>query len=777
MNLARAHARLKKALSTIPRLRILVAVAVLALLPLGSAAAVPVIEGFPHYQPQSKCSPKPKPGTVALEKWLLKHYPGSGSLGISRACDSGGLSEHKEGRAFDWALDASSARDRGYAQRFIDKVRATDRFGHRAALARRMGIMYLIWNDHIYSASYHYAKRPYLNSGCRSLKKCSVSLRHRNHMHISLTRKAARGETSWYRHHGVTPATPQHHKTRHHKTRHHKTRHHKTRHHHAATTPDRKRHHRHHRRHRDHRPTSQQVQQWWEQHGHDWDPQLWDQWQQQWDGNGDQDWSTHDWSTHDWSTHDWGSHDWTDHTGSQQDGGSWSDDPSILNLRRQPLARVTVPTDGSVVTTDFKVREGVGYKLTAAGLFGFGHPDQVADAVCAWSPRAQDWQPSLGRHAVRRHGSLDLVVDGRSVFAPTCRSDRHVYTARFTPQKTKPLRLRVVNRGAGSTGSLVLLVSRPRTKVADALPTYPSLREAPTPAASLARTQRDGFGLVTETVGLPAQGAGVTTAGGLEPGATYRVAVSGVVRLGHKVRSDGQCVRVRGTWYDKASIDPRTPGADHGNLYVNGLPFEGTAVGGAAPCASHVHVGEYTADGDGTLALGLWDPLDPADDSGSLTVRVQRLTAIPEPAAASTERPRRRATEWRQDHDWFEVAADDEDGTVSTMRVRTGERVQVQVRGVQHSNGYDADASCLRTPAGWVPRDPAYDLAQDPLNLWVDGQPVTWRSLGRSEGCSDDYHGYIASFTASKNGPLRVGVFDLDYRDNKGSFDVTLLRG
>jgi hypothetical protein len=179
----------------------------LTLLPNHAGAAAPVIEGFPNYRPQTKCSPKAKPGTVMLANHLMRRYRGSGSLGISRSCRDGGVSEHKEGRAFDWALSARSKRDRHYAADFLQRVRKTDRFGRRGALGRRMGIMYLIWNDRIYSASRHYKGRRYLNAGCKSLKRCSASLRHRNHMHISLTRAAARKQTSWYSKNGaVRPA-------------------------------------------------------------------------------------------------------------------------------------------------------------------------------------------------------------------------------------------------------------------------------------------------------------------------------------------------------------------------------------------------------------------------------------------------------------------------------------------------------------------------------------------------------------------------------------------
>jgi hypothetical protein len=161
----------------------------------GPAAATPV-EDYAEYQPQEECSPRAKPGTEALARWLVRRGGGYGP--ISRSCRVGGVSEHKEGRAFDWMLDAGSRRDRGIAQAFLEEAFATDQHGNDHAKARRMGIMYIIWNDHIYSAGHYFGRDDYRSSSCRSLRKCSRTLRHRDHMHISLTRQGGRGLTSWY---------------------------------------------------------------------------------------------------------------------------------------------------------------------------------------------------------------------------------------------------------------------------------------------------------------------------------------------------------------------------------------------------------------------------------------------------------------------------------------------------------------------------------------------------------------------------------------------------
>jgi hypothetical protein len=165
----------------------------------------PPIEDYASYDPQSTCAKKPKAGTVALGEYLVATYGGGGGA-VNRGCRSGGTSEHKDGRAIDWMLDARVKADRLLAKQFLADVFATDEDGNTHALARRMGIMYIIWNDHMYSGWDEFEREDYLSSGCPSKNKCSASLRHRNHVHISLSRPGARGVTSWYE--GRLPDSP-----------------------------------------------------------------------------------------------------------------------------------------------------------------------------------------------------------------------------------------------------------------------------------------------------------------------------------------------------------------------------------------------------------------------------------------------------------------------------------------------------------------------------------------------------------------------------------------
>lgn len=154
------------------------------------------IEDYAGYQPQERCKPKAKPGTRALARWLVRRGGGEGPM--SRSCRSGGTSEHKEGRAFDWMLDVDRRQDRTLAREFLALAFADDRHGNTDARARRMGIMYVIWNDHMYAAWDEFEEDDYLSSSCGRPKKCSPTLRHRDHMHISLSRPGGMGRTSWY---------------------------------------------------------------------------------------------------------------------------------------------------------------------------------------------------------------------------------------------------------------------------------------------------------------------------------------------------------------------------------------------------------------------------------------------------------------------------------------------------------------------------------------------------------------------------------------------------
>lgn len=172
---------------------------VLALLvPLaGSASAYSTPpEGYAAYDPQTKCGKTVKPGTKVLAAWIDRSFDRGAAVASLRRCDSGGVSEHKEGRAVDWMVKAWNTQDRAAVKRFLTRLFATDKAGTPHALARRMGVMYLIWNDHIWSAYHGFEKRDY--RPCAKPSRCSATARHRDHVHLSLSRAGGKGRTSWY---------------------------------------------------------------------------------------------------------------------------------------------------------------------------------------------------------------------------------------------------------------------------------------------------------------------------------------------------------------------------------------------------------------------------------------------------------------------------------------------------------------------------------------------------------------------------------------------------
>jgi hypothetical protein len=163
------------------------------------AVAHAQIEDYASYDAPRRCHAQPRPGTDYLGHWIVKRYGGSFG-GISRPCTKkdGPTSEHQEGRAFDWTLNAGSSADRRRAKAFMGRIFQADRRGNEDAWARRIGVMYLIWDDEMYPAWNGFEPEPYLASSCTTKKKCSKTLRHRNHVHVSLSRPGANGRTSWY---------------------------------------------------------------------------------------------------------------------------------------------------------------------------------------------------------------------------------------------------------------------------------------------------------------------------------------------------------------------------------------------------------------------------------------------------------------------------------------------------------------------------------------------------------------------------------------------------
>ncbi len=141
------------------------------------------VEDFSPYLGQVSCDPNAKPGVVAFSQLVLSYWGRGGSYGITRPCNIGGQSEHKEGRAWDFRLDPNSYEDQVAGQRIIDWLLADD-----ALNARRLGIMYIIWNERIW-ATYQREDgwRPYRGPD-----------NHTSHIHFSFSWNGAMKRTSWW---------------------------------------------------------------------------------------------------------------------------------------------------------------------------------------------------------------------------------------------------------------------------------------------------------------------------------------------------------------------------------------------------------------------------------------------------------------------------------------------------------------------------------------------------------------------------------------------------
>jgi len=154
-------------------------------LPAASVRLPAGVEAASPYLPQVSCDPNPKPGVVAFEQLMMATFKAGWSGGITRACGApgvaGGRSEHKEGRAWDWMLNPDSYTDVVEGNRAVDWLLADD-----AVNARRLGVMYLIWNRRIWSA-HRPGWRPY-----------DYGDPHTSHIHFSFSWAGAEKRTSWW---------------------------------------------------------------------------------------------------------------------------------------------------------------------------------------------------------------------------------------------------------------------------------------------------------------------------------------------------------------------------------------------------------------------------------------------------------------------------------------------------------------------------------------------------------------------------------------------------
>jgi hypothetical protein len=186
----------------------------LAAPPASAAPAPPVptvtlpvaLDNASFYEAQNVCDPTPRPGALALRDLLIRTY-GAATIYLGRTCTSS-TSEHFDGRAVDWMRDSRVPAQKEMADSFVDWLLAPAADGTPHAMARRLGIMYMIWNNRMIrmydpgrgwtdyrSCMAPSNSAPALDTGC-----------HRNHVHLSMSWDGAGAVTSWWS--GVAQVLP-----------------------------------------------------------------------------------------------------------------------------------------------------------------------------------------------------------------------------------------------------------------------------------------------------------------------------------------------------------------------------------------------------------------------------------------------------------------------------------------------------------------------------------------------------------------------------------------
>ena len=157
------------------------------------------IEPMTDYTGQTACDPVVRPGTRKLAHLLTTTYQayGATSWASAYACGTDApQSEHYEGRAIDWMVDIHNKRQHEAALAAIKWLLATDSAGNQFAMARRLGVMYLIYDNRMWG-SWDGAWEPYNN--CAHTKSAAYdNACHRTHVHISLSWNGAMGRTSFW---------------------------------------------------------------------------------------------------------------------------------------------------------------------------------------------------------------------------------------------------------------------------------------------------------------------------------------------------------------------------------------------------------------------------------------------------------------------------------------------------------------------------------------------------------------------------------------------------
>ena len=157
--------------------------------PVAPEPAPAAVEGFAPYLPQVSCDPTVKPG----HRRAAQHAAGDVRRPRPRrspgAATSAPLSEHKEGRAWDWGLSAAVPAEKALAEQFLTWLLAPGPERHGRATTPAGSASCTSSGTAGSGASYRAAEGWRAYSGGES---------HAGHIHISLAWTGAMKRTSWW---------------------------------------------------------------------------------------------------------------------------------------------------------------------------------------------------------------------------------------------------------------------------------------------------------------------------------------------------------------------------------------------------------------------------------------------------------------------------------------------------------------------------------------------------------------------------------------------------
>lgn len=141
------------------------------------------VDAVEPYVAQASCDPVEKPGVTTFKRVVMSTYPQGSDWGTVRNCSDDGVSEHLEGRAWDWHVDVNNPAQFDAAAHVLTWLTANN-----GVNARRLGVMYIGYNHRIWGA-YR------AGDGWRTLNNSNP---HTDHVHFSFTWNGATAATSYY---------------------------------------------------------------------------------------------------------------------------------------------------------------------------------------------------------------------------------------------------------------------------------------------------------------------------------------------------------------------------------------------------------------------------------------------------------------------------------------------------------------------------------------------------------------------------------------------------